>query len=154
MEVVVIGQNGNINDKKYDKDAINRFTKNPRFVTKSIAFIAEDDCYIYRISHSPENSEKNIHATNLVSNENFPIYGETMIIKISKDAEIQHINFDYLMAHLIDGMNITGKKEAENKTPHGSNIHAYTDYYDHYYDHYYDYYYDDIEEHFGGYDPY
>ena len=141
MDVVIIGQNGSIDDKKYDKDVINRFANNPSYVTENIAFVADDDCFIYRISQSSEQSDKNIHATNLLSNENNPIYGETMIVKISKGNEIQDINVDYLMAYLINNVNI---KEEKKDTYRSSNMHTY--------DNYYDNYYDEIEEHFGGYD--
>jgi hypothetical protein len=143
MEVIIISQNGIIEDKKYDKDVINQLANDTSYSTEKVSFVHKDDCYIYRISQSPEKYEKNDYATNLVSNENNPIYGETIIIKISKYNEIQNINLDYLMTFLFNNE----LKITENNETHRSyNQNTYTEEYHNYCTAMYD--------HFGGYESY
>lgn len=144
MDVVIIEQNGNIFDKKYDKDLIHRFATNPLYITEIVVFIPKEECYIYRVSQPPEKFEKNIHATNMVSNETNPLYGETMIIKVSTNNEIQNIDFDYLIANLINNVKIDIPEPKNNE----KTIEVYhNEGADHEY-------YDKLEYHFGIYDPY
>jgi hypothetical protein len=139
MNVIIIDQNGNIEDKKYNKEVISQLSTNPLYITEIITYVPLEDCFIYRISHTPDKSEKNVYATNLLSNENIPLYGEILIIKISKNNEIQNIDVDCLMSFIINEMKIDEEKKKER-------IH---DDVESYYN-----YYDEMEEHSEGYDSY